>query len=220
MQQSARPLWDAPTRLFHWLIVCALPLAWWSGETDNYDIHQWTGYTVIVLVISRVVWGLVGSRHSRFSDFVVGPAKVLAYMRGRGADSAGHNPLGGWSVLLLLLLLLTQAVSGLFNSDDILFSGPLSHVGSTAFRDTMGQVHEIVFNMLLALVCLHILAVLYHQLHIKEKLLQAMIRGSAPGREGRAAPVSWWWAVLFVLVVALALWWGLAQAPQPVSMVW
>jgi cytochrome b len=220
MREGSQTLWDAPTRLFHWLIVGCLPLAWWSGETDNYDIHQWTGYTVIVLVISRVAWGLVGSRHSRFSDFVVGPVKVLAYIRGQGAASVGHNPLGGWFVIALLLLLLTQGVSGLFNRDDIMFSGPLAHVGSTEFRDTMGWVHEIAFYILLALVCLHILAVLYHQLRIKEKLLQAMIRGSAPGREGAAAPVPWWWAVLLVLVVALGLWWGLEQAPQPVSLVW
>ena len=220
MQRSPQPLWDVPTRLFHWLIVCCLPLAWWSGETKNYDIHQWLGYTVIVLVISRVAWGLVGSRHSRFSDFLVGPAKVLAYLRGQGVDSAGHNPLGGWSVLALLLLLLIQAVSGLFNTDDVLFSGPLYYAASTGFRDTMGQVHEIVFYLLLALVFLHITAVLYHQLRLKEKLLQAMIRGGAPGREGTAVPASGWWAVVVVLAVALGLWWGLEQAPQPVSMAW
>jgi hypothetical protein len=85
MRHSSPPLWDLPTRLFHWLIVCCLPLAWWSGETDNYAIHQWVGYTVIVLVVSRVAWGVLGSRHSRFTDFVVGPAKVLAYIRGQGA---------------------------------------------------------------------------------------------------------------------------------------
>jgi cytochrome b len=220
MRQSSQPLWDLPTRAFHWLIVCCLPLAWWSGETDNYDIHQWLGYTVIVLVISRVAWGVMGSRHSRFSDFVVSPVKVLAYMRGQGADSAGHNPLGGWSVLVLLLLLLIQAISGLFNSDDVLFSGPLYYAASTGFRDTMGQVHEIAFYVLLALVCLHITVVMYHQLRHREKLLQAMISGSAPGREGTATPVSWWWAVVVVLVVALGLWWGLEQAPQPASIVW
>jgi cytochrome b len=220
MRQSTLPLWDLPTRAFHWLIVCCLPLAWWSGETDNYDIHQWLGYTVIVLVISRVAWGVMGSRHSRFTDFVVGPVKVLAYMRGQGADSAGHNPLGGWSVLVLLLLLLIQAISGLFNSDDVLFSGPLYYAASTGFRDTMGQVHEIAFYVLLALVCLHIIVVMYHQLRHREKLLQAMISGSAPGREGTATPVSWWWAVVVVLVVALGLWWGLEQAPQPASIVW
>jgi cytochrome b len=220
MRSHLKPLWDLPTRLFHWLIVCCLPLSWWSAETDNYDAHQWLGYTVITLVISRVIWGFVGSRHSRFSDFIVGPGKVLAYMRGQGSASAGHNPLGGWSVLVLLLLLLAQAVSGLFNTDDVLFSGPLYYAASTGFRDAMGQVHDIAFNALIALVCLHILVVLYHQLRLKEKLMQAMLKGSAPGREGRAAAAASWPAVVIVLLVALALWWGLQQAPQPVPLAW
>ena len=146
-------------------------LAWLSAETENYDVHRWLGYTIIVLVISRIAWGFLGSRHSRFSDFLVGPGAVLAYLRGRGGASAGHNPLGGWSVLVLLFLLLAQAVSGLFNTDDVLVSGPLYYAASTGFRDAMGQVHDMAFNGLVALICLHIVAVLYHQLRRKEKLL-------------------------------------------------
>jgi cytochrome b len=190
-------------------------LAWWSAETERYDLHEWTGYTVLVLVATRVAWGFVGSRHSRFADFLVGPGAVLAYLRGAQAHSAGHNPLGGWSVMLLLSLLLLQAVSGLFNSDDVLFSGPLYYWANSDFRDAMGVVHDVAFNALLALVCAHILAVLYHQLRRKEKLLQAMLKGAAQGREGRVPPVAWWWAALIAMLVALALWWVLEQAPTP-----
>jgi cytochrome b len=196
-----------------------LPIAWWSAEEERFDVHQWTGYTVLVLVISRIVWGFIGSRHSRFTDFVVGPARVLAYLRGQGSSSVGHNPLGGWSVLLLLSLLLAQAISGLFNSDDVLFSGPLYYWADSDFRDAMGVVHDVAFNGLLALVCLHVVAVLYHQLKLKEKLLQAMLRGNAVGRVGTEAPAPWWRAVIIALLVGLALWWGLAQAPQP-SLSW
>jgi cytochrome b len=219
MPTSTNPLWDIPTRIFHWLIVCCLPIAWWSAEEERFDVHQWTGYTVLVLVISRIVWGFIGSRHSRFTDFVVGPARVLAYLRGQGSSSVGHNPLGGWSVLLLLSLLLAQAISGLFNSDDVLFSGPLYYWADSDFRDAMGVVHDVAFNGLLALVCLHVVAVLYHQLKLKEKLLQAMLRGNAVGRVGTEAPAPWWRAVIIALLVGLALWWGLAQAPQP-SLSW
>jgi cytochrome b len=215
-----QPLWDVPTRLFHWLVVGCVALSWWSAEMEYYDVHEWSGCTVIVLVVSRIIWGFIGSRHSRFTDFLVGPVAVRDYLKGRPPRSAGHNPLGGWSVLLLLALLLTQAGSGLFNSDDVLFSGPLYYWGSSGFRDAMGVVHELAFDALLALVCLHILAVLYHQLRRREKLLQAMLHGSAQGREGRAAPVPWWWAVAIVMLVALALWWGLAQAPQPTPLSW
>lgn len=220
MHSSEKRLWDIPTRVFHWLIVCCLPLAWWSAEEERYDLHQWNGYAVLVLVVARIIWGFIGSRHSRFTDFVVGLAGVRRYLQGRGAKSAGHNPLGGWSVLLLLTLLLLQAVSGLFNSDDVLFSGPFYYWADSDFRDWMGVVHDTAFNGLLALVCLHILAVFYHQFRLKEKVLQAMVFGAAAGREGREAPVPWWPMIVIVAVLSLALWWGLEQAPGPTYMAW
>jgi cytochrome b len=208
-------LWDIPTRVFHWLVVCCVPLSWWSAETERYEIHEWSGCTLLTLVTARIAWGFVGSRHSRFVDFVTGPGAVRDYLQGRGAPGAGHNPLGGWSVLLMLALLLLQAVSGLFNSDDALFTGPLYYWADAGFRDAMGEVHEIAFDGLLALVSLHILAVLYHQFRRGEKLVQAMVYGRAEGRTGSATPVSWWWAVVLVACLALALWWLLEQAPGP-----
>ncbi len=212
---SKYPLWDIPTRLFHWTIVCCVVLAWWSAENERYELHEWLGFTIIALVVTRIAWGIFGSPHSRFSDFLVGPRRVLDYIRGVAPASAGHNPLGGWSVVAILLLLLAQGVSGLFNSDDVLFSGPLYYAASTGFRDAMGVVHEIAFNALVVMVGLHIAAVFYHQWRRREKLLQAMVRGSAPGKEGRAAPVSPWLALATLALVALALWWGLEQAPAP-----
>jgi cytochrome b len=216
MASGEHVLWDIPTRVFHWSIALCLPLAWWSAEVERYDVHEWIGYTVLVLVCVRILWGFIGSRHSRFSDFLVGPGAVRDYLQGRGGVSAGHNPLGGWSVVVLLTLLALQAFSGLFNSDDVLFSGPLYYWASTAFRDAMGVVHEAAFNGLLAMVSLHLLAVLYHQFRRGENLVQAMVFGNAEGRAGRAVPVPWWWALLLVTCVALLLWWLLEQAPGPV----
>ena len=213
-------LWDLPTRIFHWAIVICLPLSWWSAENENYELHQWLGYTVIVLVVSRVLWGFAGSRHSRFADFMVGPRRVVAYLRGLEAAGAGHNPLGGWSVLVLLALLLLQAISGLFNSDDVLFSGPLYYAANSEWRDIMGLVHEVAFDALLAFVGLHILAVVYHQYWRKAPLLQAMMRGSAPGRSGREAPVPLWRALLIASLAAFALWGILQWAPPPPSLMW
>jgi len=208
-------LWDIPTRVFHWSLVGAVALAWWSAEEERYEIHEWTGYALIVLVVSRIIWGLVGSRHSRFSDFVTGPRGVLGYLRGEGTATPGHNPLGGWSVLGLLALLLVQGVSGLFNSDDILFSGPLYYAADGAFRDAMGEVHEVAFNVLLALVGLHVMAVCYYQWVRRKSLVRAMLAGSAPGKEGLEAPRSAWLALCIALAVAAALWFALEQAPQP-----
>ena len=220
IRQPAHPLWDLPTRVFHWGIVCCIPLAWWSAEYDNFDVHQWTGYTVIVLVVARIGWGFWGSPHSRFSDFLVGPRRLINYFRGSGDYSAGHNPAGGWSVLAMLSMLLAQAISGLFNSDDVLFSGPLHYGAETGLRDSMGVVHDIAFNVLLGVIVLHLLAVCYHQFRLHEKLVQAMVRGSAAGREGTAAPVSPWRALVILLLAAAALWWGLELAPRPQALAW
>lgn len=218
--RSQHPLWDLPTRIFHWLIVCCVPLAWWSAEQEYYDVHLWTGYTVLVLVVARVVWGFIGSRHSRFADFLVGPRAALAYARGRGERGLGHNPLGGWSVLTMLLLLLAQSVSGLFNTDDVLFSGPFYTWAGGDFGDAMGVVHDVTFNALLAMIALHVFAVGFYQLRLKEKLVQAMVFGRAAGREGSGPAVGWWWAMLVTVLLALLLWWAVAQAPRPQLLGW
>lgn len=211
-------LWDIPTRLFHWSLVICIPVSWWTAEQENYEWHEWTGYTILVLVVSRIAWGFLGSRHSRFSDFLAGPVRVAAYLRSGANDSAGHNPLGGWSVVVLLLLLLTQAVSGLFNSDDILFNGPFYHAVSDETSGLMGTLHDLAFDGLVVMVALHILAVLYYQLVKGEKLVPAMIRGRADGRNGRVPTAPLWRFLLIVAIVAAALWVGLEQAPQPEPM--
>ncbi|TGD74715.1 hydrogenase [Mangrovimicrobium sediminis] len=209
-------VWDIPTRIFHWSVVVCVALAWWSGEEGNFEVHEWAGYTLVVLVLTRIVWGFVGSRHSRFGDFLAGPRHVLAYLRGAGSSTPGHNPLGGWSVMALLSLLLIQGVSGLFNSDDILFDGPLHYLGGD-FSDTMGEIHEIAFNLLLAFVALHIAAIAYYQVFRRDQLVRVMLLGKADGKSGREAPRSAWLALVIFAVIAAAFWFGLEQAPQPTS---
>jgi cytochrome b len=115
----------------------------------------------------------------------------------------------------MLLLLLAQALSGLFNSDDVLYNGPLYYAAETPLRDVMGVAHEWLFDILLALVALHVAVVAYHQWIRRDGMISAMIRGSAPGRTGRSAPVAWWLALLIAAVLGCLLWWGLEQAPQP-----
>ncbi|MDO8860791.1 cytochrome b/b6 domain-containing protein [Haliea sp. E1-2-M8] len=217
-RNAPHPLWDWPTRLFHWALVVLLPLAWWTAEEGQMERHQWVGYTVIVLVVFRICWGFVGSPHSRFRDFLRGPGTVLGYVRGRVAPGPGHNPLGGWSVIVLLTLLLVQAGSGLFNSDQILFDGPFYYAVSSDTRDFLGVVHEWAFDALLAMVVLHLLAIAWHQFRRREKLVQAMLKGTAEGKQGVAAPAPWWLAPLLLVVVIAAGWWLLQQAPPPPRM--
>lgn len=218
MSDETYPLWDIPTRLFHWSLVVCIPLAWWSAEEENYELHEWLGYTVLVLIVSRIIWGFVGSRHSRFSDFLAGPGKVRGYLARGENHSAGHNPLGGWSVVVLLLLLLSQAISGLFNTDDILFNGPLYYAVSDETIGLMGTVHDLAFDGLIVMVVMHIIAVLYYQFYKGEKLVPAMVKGRADGRDGRAPAAPLWRFLLVLGITAAALWFGLEQAPQPEPM--
>ena len=218
MNDNAYNVWDLPVRVFHWSLVVLIPLAWWTGEEGKFDWHSWVGYSLLILVVTRIVWGVVGSRHARFSDFLKGPGVIRGYLKGEPAATPGHNPLGGWAVVALLSVLLLQAVSGLFNSDDVLYNGPLYYAASTGFRDTMGEVHEVAFDALVVLLVLHLVAVAYYQFRRRQPLVQAMLRGRAASKEGREAPRPWWIAVLIAGVLALLLWWGLSLAPEPPRM--
>jgi cytochrome b len=111
-------VWDVPTRLFHWMLVFLVALAWVTGEAEGslFVVHKLAGYGVAVLLVFRVIWGFAGSRHSRFSDFVRPWREVFAHIKGmlslRPARTFGHNPLGGWMALVLLLVLAAQVTTG------------------------------------------------------------------------------------------------------------
>ena len=211
-QNSNHPTWDIPTRLFHWLLVVGVFLAWLSHEQDWIQVHLWTGYTVLVLVVFRICWGFVGSVHSRFGNFMRSPAAAVRYWRGTEPGGAGHNPAGGWSILVLLTLLLIQAMSGLFNSDGLLFDGPLHHALDSDVTAKLGDLHDELYWIILGFVGLHVAAVFYYQWVRREPLLGAMITG---GKEGRKAPVSLWRAVVIVGLCVGALAVAVAMAPKP-----
>lgn len=172
-------VWDWPVRLTHWLFVFCLVVSWWSAEQRAMDWHRYSGYALLGLLIFRIYWGFAGSSSARFSTFVLGPRDVVSYVRGvRQHVAAGHNPLGGWSVAAMLTLMLAQVSIGLFVSDvDGLESGPLSHLVSFDASRTLAEVHDIVFNVILGLVALHIAAVLFYLLAKRDNLIVAMLTG-------------------------------------------
>ena len=209
-------VWDAPVRLFHWLLVLLFAFMFFTGKSgsDWLTWHVRSGYAVFALVIFRVLWGFVGSTHARFSSFLAGPKACIEFLRHlmkRSPSSyAGHNPLGGWMVLVLLLSLAFQVSTGLFSNDDLLFEGPLASLVSKETSDRLTGWHVWNFNLLLVLAGLHILAVLYHWLFMKENLIGAMFTGmkrmpagAAGGVEGRFA--SSWLALVLLAVAALAV---------------
>ena len=172
-------VWDVPVRLVHWATVIAVALSWWTGETGRLEWHRWSGYALLGLVTFRIYWGFFGSSTARFRQFVRGPRAIAGYLRGAWDVAAGHNPLGALSVLALIVLLLLQVTLGLFAVDvDGIESGPLSLYVSFETGRLAAEWHEAVFNVLLALTALHIVAIAWYRVVKKEKLVEAMIHGT------------------------------------------
>jgi cytochrome b len=210
-------VWDLPTRLFHWTLVVLVGLSWWSAENDQQDLHLYLGYGVLSLLLFRIGWGVAGSSTARFSSFVRGPRAVVRYVRDRFHwPLAGHAPLGALSVLALLAMLFVIVGTGLFAADeDGLFSGPLAYLVSVGVSDTLTELHEELFDVLLVLIGLHVAAILLYRLALGRNLLGPMITGKAelapgvePMRPGK------WWVALICLVAAIAITrWIIGGAP-------
>jgi cytochrome b len=175
--------WDLPIRLFHWSLLILIVLLIYSGKQGGewMTLHFRCGYAVLTLLLFRLLWGVWGSATARFSDFVRGPRAVLRYLRdsraGKPPEYPGHNPLGGWSVLALLLVLLIQAGTGLFANDDIMSEGPLYAYVSNATSHLLTRIHHYNFNLLLALIALHVSAVLFYLWVKKDNLIWPMVNG-------------------------------------------
>ena len=174
-------VWDLPTRLFHWLLVALIAFSWWSAENGEIDWHILSGIAILTLLVFRILWGIFGGSTARFASFVRGPRSVLTYLRDPGRwRSAGHTPLGALSVLALLALTTVQVGLGLFAVDeDGLNEGPLAGLVSIDTADAAREIHEIFFNLLLALIVLHVAAILFYRLFKGRRLVGPMITGKA-----------------------------------------
>ncbi len=208
-------IWDGPTRLFHWLLVLAFGGLWYTGDQQLMDIHFVLGFTVLGLLLFRVVWGVVGGRYSRFRALQLAPSTSIAYVKnGLHSNYQGHNPLGSWAVVVLLLSLSIQVTTGLFANDGILYEGPLAHLVTGRTSSLFTEIHGWNFNILLGLIGLHIAAVLFHGVIRKEGLVHTMMTGlrkvdepQPDDSEGVAVYGSWkTFAVIAVPVVLLVIW--------------
>ncbi len=190
-----------------------LAASWASAEFNRLEIHEWCGYTWLTLLAFRIVWGFVGSTHARFGNFLRGPRAVIHYWRSKVSHPEGHNPAGGWSVVLMLALLLVQGITGLFNKDDVAFSGPLVHTVSKELAGKLGAWHEINFYILLTLIVLHVGMVLLYRRR-GQNLLGPMLHGGRSTQGARVAAS--WFALLILAACAGMLWFGLSLVPKPV----
>lgn len=206
-------LWDGPTRIVHWALVILIGFAWWCVKANQTEWHLWAGYGILGLIIFRLIWGFAGSASAQFTSFVKGPAATLAYAKTlskrSATDMAGHNPLGGWSVVAILAAILTQAVTGLFSVDvDGLESGPLSDRVSFETGRLFSQWHDLSFTAIKLLVVLHLSAIAFYALYKRANLITPMITGYRAFEVDpklKFAPL--WRAALGALAAAAVTWW-------------
>jgi cytochrome b len=209
----AMKVWDAPTRLFHWGIVLLVGFSWLSAELNWMDWHLRSGYAILTLLLFRLAWGFLGSETARFTQFLASPrlaVRHLAHLTRREPDhQVGHNAAGGWMVLLMLVLLLVQAGTGLCANDDVLTEGPFAQDVGKAMSDRLSHIHSVNFTLIQIAAALHILAVLTYALAKRHNLVRPMLTGRKRLPAGLPAPRmrSPWLALVLVVVAAGAVTW-------------
>lgn len=183
-------VWDRFVRSFHWLLVASVTTAAVTGfvtGAETIDIHIWAGVTAVVLVVLRLVWGFLGTEHARFSDFVRGPRAALVHLRG-GHRSLGHNPLGGWMVLTVILVLFALGATGALVLGGVFHTGPAGASLSVADGFRMIGLHKALAVGLLILIALHLGGVAFESRRGHENLVRAMVTGRKPAHPGDRAP--------------------------------
>jgi len=203
-------VWDWPVRLCHWSFALLVPAMWWTAENSEMGWHMRLGQLLLAIVVFRIAWGFLGSSTARFTDFVRGPTTVVRYLMGHSPPNLskhGHNPLGGWSVLALLSLILIQTGTGLFAGDPFDgATGPLNATVGVLTADFLTDWHETLFWILVGMIGLHLAAIVLYQGVFLQSLVEPMLSGkrAVDSPEGAMvpAPMS---RLLISLAIALAV---------------
>lgn len=199
-------VWDAPVRLFHWLMVLSFAGAWLTSESERLQLlHVTFGYTMAGLVVFRIVWGLIGTRHARFSDFVRGPRAVWrdfgGLLRGRPEHHLGHTPAGAVAIVALLGLTLVVTALGWATYNEL---------GGHALE----EAHEAAATLMLLVVAAHVAAVVLTSLLRRENLVGAMVTGRKQG-DPRQGIRQAWVSLAVVMLVAVLGFWSLQWQSRP-----
>lgn len=205
-------VWDGFIRGFHWLLLVVFAGLWYTGgELEHIDLHEMLGIFMLALLITRVIWGFCGSESARFRYFIASPKTVFLYLRApKSFKNHTHNPMGGWSVVLMLALLLIQGTTGLFTDDAIFYRGPLASLVSKDTLKTMTSLHHLNFDLLKIVVGLHLLAIVVYKF-VGEPLVYAMIQGHKKGdatTQPRIVHGAWGYVILAINYAWLTWWLG------------
>jgi cytochrome b len=199
-QKNSGLVWDIPLRLFHWSMALCFAGAWLTAESEVWKLwHISFGYSMGLLVGFRLIWGVLGTRYARFSEFVKGPSAVKAYflshLRGQAQQHVGHNPAGALAIIAILLTTIIIVVSGYLTYQEI-------------GGEWLSEVHEVMASLLMAIVVLHIAAVVATSALQKENLVRAMLTGKKKLADGAAIQQSRPVVALVLLAALMAVWWG------------
>jgi len=176
-------VWDFPLRAFHWLLASCLVGSWITAEAgyDYTELHFLLGYSSLALILFRLIWGVCGTTYSRFGQFLRGPRTTIESIRSTWTRTpsthTGHGPAGGIASVALILVVAIQAGTGLFISDDIFWAGPYNGAVSSDLAGTLAQVHHINFNVLQALVFLHLCAIAWYTWGKRQNISKSMLTG-------------------------------------------
>jgi cytochrome b len=186
-------VWDLPIRLFHWLLVLCIIGSFISVNIGGNAIqwHAYFGYSILCLLIFRIIWGFIGSTRARFVSFFPSKKAILAYLQGSSPRVLGHNPVGALSVFALLFVLCVQVATGLFVDDEIAFQGPLAKYVSSSVSSFLSQIHEGNQVVIYTLITIHIAAIWFYKKFKGENLIKPMISGDKeidPSEETKYLP--------------------------------
>ncbi len=215
MSTTKQLIWDLPLRIFHWSFALTVLGAWYTSEQEGelIDLHIQLGYVALGLLIFRLLWGVIGPKHARFLSFIPSPKSLMQYLKiskktvntsDKQQSSAGHNPLGALMVVLMIILIALQAISGLFINDDVFSSGPYYGSFSKEFEQTMSFLHHNTFDFMIAAIVLHLTAIAYYWRVKKQNLVLPMITGKKSAHlvsEADAIPHS---KIFLAIIVAIS----------------
>ncbi|MFC4655788.1 cytochrome b/b6 domain-containing protein [Rheinheimera marina] len=199
-------VWDLAVRCFHWSQVLLLGGLWWTAEEGMMEWHQVLAYSLVSLLLARLVWAFAGSETARFSHFVQSPLQALKHWD-QPKKGMGHKGLSSYMVLALMALVLLQFLSGLMTTDDVFVEGPLYTQVPSGLSALAGWWHHNGFNLLLALVVVHVLAALWHLMK-RDGTVGAMFSGKqlAAAEQPKEKPF-WLYVVLVLLFLAAFVGW-------------
>jgi len=209
----ARGGWDLPTRAFHWSLAALVTCSFVTGKLGEswLDWHFRSGYAILALLAFRLAWGFLGSDEARFAAFVRGPRAALEYARslasGKRDVGPGHNPLGGWMVMLMLVLVSAQAITGLFSNDESFNEGPLASKVSNAAVHRLSSFHSWNEWAIVGAVAVHVAAIAFYQLHLRMNVLRPMVTGASSAAQNARA-------LVILAICAAAVYWLVEIYPR------